>query len=279
MENGEGNLESKFAGMVVRDTNDINGNDGLFQVMKAVDAAEATIKQQVEENNRLRFELQKKIQELEKYKSGDLKSQVPHSVDLWDDHVNDPRRVRQLFLDYANHIGGIGEIELNSVHDLSETAILQKDLMGKDMDGTMHAHLVNQFDNGKLNGSLKVLPGGQAASDNSGFSQSVSPSTTFSPSRYQIQEEWSSTSRKGLISMDDVNNTNSPKQNLVAKVQEHEEEILQLKKHLAEFSMKEAQIRNEKYVLEKLVAYMRLVFDQQQQDLVDAASKAISYKI
>lgn len=117
-------------------------------------------------------------------KSGYLKSQVPHSVDLWDVHVNDPRRVHQLFLGSENQIDGNGEIELNSVHDLSETAVLQKDLIRKDMDGTMHAHLVNQFENGKLNGSLKVLPGGQLASDNSGFSQSLSPSTTFSPSRY-----------------------------------------------------------------------------------------------
>ncbi|XP_022856777.1 uncharacterized protein LOC111377872 isoform X3 [Olea europaea var. sylvestris] len=278
MENGEGNIESKFAGMVVSDTNNINSTDGLFQVMKAVEAAEATIKQQVEENNRLRFEVEKKIQELEKYKSGYLKSQVPHSVDLWDVHVNDPRRVHQLFLGSENQIDGNGEIELNSVHDLSETAVLQKDLIRKDMDGTMHAHLVNQFENGKLNGSLKVLPGGQLASDNSCFSQSLSPSTTFSPSRYQIQEEWCSASRKGLISIEDVNNTNSPKQNVVAKVQEHEEEILQLKKHLAEFSMKESQIRNEKYVLEKRIAYMRLAFDQQHQDLVNAASKAISYR-
>ncbi|CAA3029062.1 Hypothetical predicted protein [Olea europaea subsp. europaea] len=46
MENGEGNIESKFAGMVVSDTNNINSTDGLFQVMKAVEAAEATIKQQ-----------------------------------------------------------------------------------------------------------------------------------------------------------------------------------------------------------------------------------------
>lgn len=47
MENGEGNLESKFAGLTVSDPYYINGSDGLFQVMKAVEAAEATIKQQV----------------------------------------------------------------------------------------------------------------------------------------------------------------------------------------------------------------------------------------
>lgn len=47
MENGESNLESRFAGLTMNDPYNINGNDGLFQVMKAVEAAEATIKQQV----------------------------------------------------------------------------------------------------------------------------------------------------------------------------------------------------------------------------------------
>ncbi|KAI3454260.1 hypothetical protein Pfo_010923 [Paulownia fortunei] len=162
MENGEGNLESEFAGLAVSDPINVNGNDGLFQVVKAVEAAEATIKQQVEESNRLRSELHKKNEELEKYKLGDMNYQNPQS--------------------------------------------------GRD-----------------------------------------------------------------LIDMTDVNIFNSPKQDLV-KFREHEEEILQLKKHLTEYSIKEAQICDEKYVLEKRISYMRMAFDQQQQDLVDAASKAISYR-
>ncbi|KAL0361993.1 UNVERIFIED_CONTAM: hypothetical protein Scaly_1154500 [Sesamum calycinum] len=60
-------------------------------------------------------------------------------------------------------------------------------------------------------------------------------------------------------------------QDIAVKVRENEEEILQLKKHLTEFSIKEAQIQNEKYALGS-------AFDQQQQDLVLAASKAISYR-
>lgn len=49
MENGGGSLESKLAGLHINDSGHISGNnsDGLFQVMKAVEAAEATIKQQV----------------------------------------------------------------------------------------------------------------------------------------------------------------------------------------------------------------------------------------
>lgn len=68
------------------------------------------------------------------------------------------------------------------------------------------------------------------------------------------------------------------KQDLLAKVKEHEEEIAHLRRHLADYSVKEAKILNEKHVLEKRIAYMRMAFDQQQQDLVDAASKALSYR-
>ena len=58
MENGigGGNLSQQLSGLSIEDnsvngySNNINGmnkSDGLFQVMKAVEAAEATIKQQV----------------------------------------------------------------------------------------------------------------------------------------------------------------------------------------------------------------------------------------
>lgn len=72
MENGydDGRLAEKFAGLAVTAgagaTTTTNNNDSLFQVMKAVEAAEATIKQQVEENTRLRNELHQKILELDR---------------------------------------------------------------------------------------------------------------------------------------------------------------------------------------------------------------------
>lgn len=46
MENGYGNLADKLSGLAVNGSNNNNDNN-LFQVMKAVEAAEATIKQQV----------------------------------------------------------------------------------------------------------------------------------------------------------------------------------------------------------------------------------------
>ncbi|WRX09611.1 hypothetical protein QQP08_002098 [Theobroma cacao] len=224
MENGhDGKLAEKLSGLALndKDNKEPSNDDSLFQVMKAVEAAEATIKQQAEENSRLRSELQKKIEQLEQYR-----------------------------------------VESGSNPNAS----------------------ANGATNSSLNGTLNTLPAAVAASVNnagaapSHFS-SPSTATSFSPTRYQLEGEYDSRLPQGLMPMPQGNSSNSLwKQDVALKVREHEEEILQLRKQLAEFSVKEAQIRNEKYVLEKRIAYMRLAFDQQQQDLVDAASKALSYR-
>ncbi|KAJ7975521.1 Tripartite motif-containing 29 [Quillaja saponaria] len=136
---------------------------------------------------------------------------------------------------------------------------------------------------GKINGTLKVHPDNQPSADSAGFSQFSSPSTrSISPSRHHMEGDYDprfTSSRQVLMPVSEVNNSNSLwKQDIAVNIQEQEEEIIQLRKRLADYSIKEAQIRNEKYVLEKRIAYMRLAFDQQQQDLVDAASKALSYR-
>ncbi|KAJ6402740.1 hypothetical protein OIU84_014778 [Salix udensis] len=189
MENGghERKLADKLSGLSLNNNNDSshNDNNSLFQVMKAVEAAEATIRQQVEENTLLRSELQSKIQQLEKYKIDEPVTERSRSPDQWNEQVHQSA---------SSAIAG------------DPTSVL----VPNNGDPATQSHL------------------------------------------------W--------------------KQDFALKVHENEEEITQLRKHLAEYSLKEAQIRNEKYVLEKRIAYMRLAFDQQQQDLVDAASKALSYR-
>ncbi|KAK9036172.1 hypothetical protein V6N11_078181 [Hibiscus sabdariffa] len=223
MENGhDGKLAEKLSGLALNDKEPFN-DDSLFRVMKVVEDAEATIKQQVEENGRLRFELQKKIEQLEKYK-----------------------------------------VERGSNPNAS----------------------ANEAANTNFNGTLNPLPAAAAASpsDNyvglpvSLFSSPLS-AISFSPPRHQLDGEYDSRLPQGLMQMPQVNSSNSLwEQDDTPKVREQEEEILQLRKQLAEFSVKEAQLRNEKYALEKHISYMRLAFDQQQQDLIDAASKALSYR-
>ncbi|KAL9354590.1 hypothetical protein Peur_052560 [Populus x canadensis] len=185
MENGghERKLADKLSGLSFNNNNDSsqnndnnNNNNSLFQVMKAVEAAEATIRQQVEENTLLRS----KIQQLEKYKIDEPLTERSHSVDQWNERVH----------------------------------------------------------------------------------QSASSAVAGDPTSVLVPN----------------NGDPATQSNLWKQVRENEEEIMQLRKHLADYSVKEAQIRNEKYVLEKRIAYMRLAFDQQQQDLVDAASKALSYR-
>ncbi|MBA0697459.1 hypothetical protein Goari_021000, partial [Gossypium aridum] len=223
-----------LSGLVLNDNHGNNNDDSLSRAVKAIEAAEAVIQQQEEENSRLRSELQKKLELLEKY-------------------------VGQLTF----CILVISE-KVESVSNPNASA--------KEATNTI------------LNGTLNAFSAAAAASDNNtgpALSHFSSPSTatSFSPTRYQLEGEYSSRLPQGLMPVPQVNNSNSLwKQDVPIKIREHEEEILQLRKQLAEFSIKEAQIRNEKYVLEKRIAYMRLAFDQQQQDLVDAASKALSYR-
>ncbi|XP_028126598.1 uncharacterized protein LOC114323252 isoform X1 [Camellia sinensis] len=289
IDGGGANLAQKFAALAVTSNsndspnpnNNHNDNDGLFQVMKAVEAAEVTIKQQADENTRLRTELQKKMQELEKFKSDNSTAQRPSLVDNWDNHAQRPLRAHQFDSSVVNQgdgVSGTGGIFLNN----PSGAIVQKDIMRNNEDHDTQSHAESQSESSKINGNLKVLSGGQKPVDNVGFSQFSSPSTaSFSPNRLQMEGECDprfNLSGRGLMPIAEVNNTSLWKQDLFVSIREQEEEILQLRRHLADYSIKEAQIRNEKYVLEKHIAYMRMAFDQQQQDLVDAASKALSYR-
>lgn len=212
MENG--GLTEKFEGLSIDNDKDNN----LFQVMKAVDAAEATIRHQAEVNVMLRAELLKKEQELENLKLDKATAQRYYSADP-----------------SIEHRPGI-----NKVHQAPEIC---------DTSGGLTA-------------------------DNANFFQPASP-TLHSPGRFPKNGEYDTNNHvQRLMPVTDSNNHS----NLWKQIREREEEIIQLRKHLNDFSIKEAQIRNEKYVLEKRIAHMRMAFDQQQQDLIDAASKALSYR-
>ncbi|KAL0445355.1 UNVERIFIED_CONTAM: hypothetical protein Slati_2258200 [Sesamum latifolium] len=200
----------------------------------------------VEENNRLRSELQKKTEELVRYKSGGMNYQNPTLGDRWADNVNETGRADQIVLHLGNQIGGVGDADINSEHGLPS----------------------------KVNGSLNMIHGGPVAPDSSGLSQFVSPSITlFTPTRYQQEGNPDAEVRypgRDSVSMAEDNNTTVSKQDIAVKVREHEQEILQLKKHLTDFSIKEAQIQNEKYALEKRISYMRLAAKQERLTFVSS---------
>lgn len=252
------------------DTNNNNNNNNsssLFQVMKAVEAAEATIKQQVEENNFLRAQLQHNILLLDRYKLEESMSQRSRSYETPSVGTGQQQQQQQqqhLFktsTTTTTTTTSPGTLVLHrGPHPTTDVSPIQSQSQSQSQN--RHADTIS--DTANTNGSI---PASHSPSENAGLS---------SPTSFQMEREYG----PGLLPVAQVNNNPNAlwKQDLVLKIQENEEEIMQLRKHLSDYSVKEAQIRNEKHVLEKRIAYMRLAFDQQQQDLVDAASKALSYR-
>ncbi|URE34382.1 hypothetical protein MUK42_06219 [Musa troglodytarum] len=274
---GIGNLADRLSGLGLGDGPD----ESLYQVMKAVEDAENTIMQQMEENNQLRNELQIKTQELARYKleaTSSRPSEIPTN-----DHVEAYKT------HYSNSSAGT-QVDRNRWVDNRSSlnpqgmVVIHQNGVARREESSVKTSTINQhyFESNKVNGDFKKFPGTQSGGDSAGPSQYSTPSSrSLSPSRQQKDGEHEQrfhSPGNGLVPVTGINSNILWKQELIVKVREHEEEIAQLRKHLADYSVKETQIRNEKYVLEKRIAYMRMAFDQQQQDLVDAASKAISYR-
>ncbi|KAM1213291.1 hypothetical protein ACFX2G_004803 [Malus domestica] len=166
-----------------------------------MEAAEATIKQQVEYNIRLRAQLEYKILELHRYKLHEsMAAQLPPSA-----------RESQ---DQAHQVAAAGVD--NRIERIANHAAK----------------------------SMKVVRvfGTSTAADNAsnGISRLSSPSTmtSLSPGRSSMEGDYGN----GLMPLTESNNPNSRmlKKDLVVRVHKHDQEIMQLRKHLADYSIKEA---------------------------------------
>ncbi|XP_066314051.1 uncharacterized protein [Miscanthus floridulus] len=232
--------------------------DYLVSVMRAVEGAEATMRSQLEENNRLKEELMRKTQQLQRMTEGATSQssfsglgQERNSVSNKMDGFSSSLNPQSTLIHRQN-----GSFE--SREPLTQESLKQKYL-----------------DSPQANGAFKRSLGEQTAVDSGGPSQFSTPSSrSLSPNRHRKDGDYDSR----LLPVSEMNSNISWKQDLTVKVKEGEEEIAQLRKHLADYSVKEAQILDDKYKLEKRISYMRMAFDQQQQDLIDAASKALSYR-
>ncbi|TKW12995.1 hypothetical protein SEVIR_5G071300v4 [Setaria viridis] len=237
--------------------------DYLLSVMRAVEGADATIRSQLEENNRLKEELLRKTQQLQRMRE-DATSQSSSSG------------VGQERNSVANKMDGPKSFDNGfSINPQTTSIYPQNGSFGSGEHLTQESMKQKYLDSPQVNGGFKRSLGEQTAVDNGGPSQFSTPSSrSLSPNRHRKDGDYDSR----LLPVSDMNSNISWKQDLTVKVKEGEEEIARLKKHLADYSVKEAQILSEKYTLEKRIAYMRMAFDQQQQDLVDAASKALLYR-
>ncbi|XP_074569729.1 uncharacterized protein LOC141826386 isoform X3 [Curcuma longa] len=259
-----GNLVDGFSGLVLGD----GQSEAVHQIKKAVEDAESTIKQQLEANNLLKNELLQKTRELEKYRS-EIKSLRSSEISA-NDHLDAYKT------SYSNSSAG-HEAERRWVENHSPLnpqgmlVLHQNGVAGREERHGESGTASQQYLENKVKGDLRKIPS----------QYSIPSSQSLSPSGHKKegeQDQRLGSPGHGLVPVSDLNSNILWKQELMVKVREHEEEIAHLRQHLADYSVKEAQISNEKYVLDKRIAYMRMAFDQQQQDLVDAASKAISYR-
>ncbi|VAH00047.1 unnamed protein product [Triticum turgidum subsp. durum] len=242
------------------------GTNNLFQVMRAVEDAEATIRHQLEENSRLKEELMRKTRELINQTSTSSLLDQDRAVEPYRDSVGNQTVEDQRLLGTSSsppgsqgtlpgHQNGPAE---QTLHD----AVMKQKYLDSDQPGR-----------------VSRKPSGEHIAAEAGVRShfSTPSSRSLSPTRNRREGDYDS--RLSLAGQGMEMSSNIIwKQDLLVKVKEHEEEIAHLRRHLADYSVKEAKILNEKHVLEKRIAYMRMAFDQQQQDLVDAASKALSYR-
>ncbi|KAL6619880.1 hypothetical protein ACP70R_035019 [Stipagrostis hirtigluma subsp. patula] len=253
-------------------------NSNLFQVMRAVEDAEATIRQQLEENSRLKEELMLKTRELHRIRAEATNQTSFHGIEQ-------DRALETHAHNFSGAPLGIKTEGSKWLTTSSSPPIPQSSLPSHQnglaepmlQDATKHKYL----EASQANGIPRKFSGDQSAAESAVPSQLSTPSSrSLSPTRHRKGDYDSRFNLPGqdLLPVSELNSNIIWKQDLLAKVKEHEEEIAQLRRHLADYSVKEAQILNEKHVLEKRIAYMRMAFDQQQQDLVDAASKALSYR-
>ncbi|RLM93230.1 uncharacterized protein C2845_PM08G07470 [Panicum miliaceum] len=233
--------------------------DYLLSVMRAVEGADATIRSQMEENNRLKEELLRKTQQLQRIRE-DATSQSSSSG------------VGQERNSVANKMDGSKSFDNGSSINPQITSIYpQNGSFGRREHLIQESMKQKYVDSPQANGAFKRSLGEQTPVDNGGPSQFSTPSSrSLSPNRHRKDGEYDSR----LLPVSGMNSNMSWKQDLTVKVKEGEEEIKQLKKHLADYTVKEAQILTDKYMLEKRIAYMRLVlFKHMQEQLIVSEEK------
>ncbi|EMS48530.1 hypothetical protein TRIUR3_00700 [Triticum urartu] len=241
--------------------------------MRAVEDAEATIRHQLEENSRLKEELMRKTRELDAIRSEAI-NQTSTSGLLDQDRAVEP---------YRDSVGNQTVEDQRLLGTSSSPPGSQGTLPGHQngpAEQTLHDAVMKQkYLDSDQPGRVSRKPSGEHIAAEAGVRShfSTPSSRSLSPTRNRREGEYDS--RLSLAGQGmEMSSSIIWKQDLLVKVKEHEEEIAHLRRHLADYSVKEAKILNEKHVLEKRIAYMRMAFDQQQQDLVDAASKALSYR-
>lgn len=108
-----------------------------------------------------------------------------HSVDPWNEQVHGPYEVHQAVSSVDSQEDKVKSMGNTFRVDPSDMLVVHQNLKPNSGGPAVQSHVESHSDSSKVNGTLKVLPRGQASVDNAGLTQFSSPSSiSFSPSRY-----------------------------------------------------------------------------------------------
>lgn len=111
-------------------------------------------------------------------------AQRPRSFDTWNERIHGSYEAHQSVPSIGNQGDRLKSTGNTSVAVPPGPLVLHLDLK-PNSDAAIQSPAESHSESGKINGTLKVFPGGMPPADNTGFSQIPSPSTTsFSPIRY-----------------------------------------------------------------------------------------------
>ncbi|MCL7030383.1 hypothetical protein MKW94_002743 [Papaver nudicaule] len=115
-------------------------------------------------------------------------------------------------------------------------------------------------------------------SSKSGNSDDGAPTpSSDSPNRQITEREFRS--RDNMTSDDNVNDVVDQRaMELFSKSRQQQEEILLLRKQIADSGLKELHMLNEKYTLEKKISDLRMALDEKQNDAITSASKELAHR-
>ncbi|XP_024374953.1 uncharacterized protein [Physcomitrium patens] len=242
---GNGELRKKLGSM--DDTLNVDSPNQVKELVDIIEAAEDTIRTQVEETEKLRNALRVAEMELQSAK-----------IEEQNQGLNEGYRSSQPFHGRNRSFQGQpGSVRLAFQHPMHQ-------------NGDNYGEL--------RNGQTLKKSNGPSAADHE---RSVSPLPRRRGSEMDLpRDAYQGQVFSAELQEPKVHSDHQRSQDLMIQPSRNSEESNPniLKTRLMEASLKETQLVSEKRILERRVAELRLAYDQQQQSLVDAASKALSYR-
>ncbi|XP_073395816.1 uncharacterized protein [Physcomitrium patens] len=247
---GNGELRKSLESVDI--ASNVDSPNQVKELVDIIEAAEVTIRTQVEETEQLRNALRAAELELQSCKIGNPK-QVGQGGYSSQQSSHGRNRNYQ------------GEFALTQLSDYTNGTAERN----RHSNGNLHEGMKNGVNHNRYNGTSATDDGRPF----SPLSRRKDSEANFLRDAYQ-----------GLGSptelQDSSNHNGYPRsQDMMVRPSEEELNPYFLKSRLMEASVKqESQLVSEKRILERRVAELRLAYDQQQLGLVDAASKALSYR-